>query len=108
MATQNSQRLQVLQAVTSVVAEAAESQRMLHTAEIAAQLAKQYSSCGMTRREIEDEVIRQVGLAHGVAEIGYAALMRPPALSSRRSRLRASPAAVAAEQSTAEERSIRR
>lgn len=108
MVTQNPQRRQVLEAVKSVVAEAAHSQRMLHTAEIAAQLADQYSSCGMTRREIEDEVIRHIGLARGVAEIGYTAHMRPPALSSRRFRVRAPCAGVASVRGTPEERLLTR
>lgn len=66
----NVQRLQLLNAITSALAEAAEKQRLLHTARLAAELASRFPDCGMTLRRIEDEIIRQVGIARGAAEMG--------------------------------------
>lgn len=108
MATQDPERLQLLRAVAGVIAEAAESRRILHTAEIAAQLAERYPSSGMTLRDIEDEAIRQIGLACGVAEIGNTDVIRPSAAPARRVRLSASLGAGASEGAIAQERSVRR
>jgi len=42
----------------------------IETGVVARRLLVSYPNCGMTSREIEDEIIRLVGLAGGAAEIG--------------------------------------
>jgi hypothetical protein len=104
MATQFQQRLHLLQEVTSLVAEAAENCRILHTSNVAMQLAERYPTCGMSVREVEDELIRQIGLSRGVAEFGDATLARP--VFGRRPKT-SKPRAAAARTASASERACR-
>lgn len=62
-------RLQVINAIISKVSDAVFGDRMLNTGQEAAELIARYPDCGMTSREIQDEITRQVGLARGAAEI---------------------------------------
>lgn len=64
------ERLQIRWAVMALVNEAVDNARTLHCSQAADQLAARYPNCGMSVREIEDEIIRQIGLARGSAAIG--------------------------------------
>lgn len=64
------ERLQIRWAVKALVNDAVDNARTLHCSKAADQLATRYPNCGMTVREIEDEIIRHIGLARGSAAIG--------------------------------------
>ena len=71
-------RLRIRFAILAKVTEAVENGVVLHSGGTAEQLATLYPHCGLTVQEIEDEIIRQVGLAHGAAEIGHGSPLFPP------------------------------
>lgn len=64
------QRLQLMETLALRLADAVESQRLLHTAMLASELFSRFPACDMTLSQIEDEIIWQVGRARGAAEIG--------------------------------------
>lgn len=64
------ERLQIRWAVKALVNDAVDNARPLHCSQAADQLASRYPNCGMTVREIEDEIIRHIGLARGSGSIG--------------------------------------
>lgn len=63
-------RLEMRDVVWAKVCKAVCSGHAIQTGDVARQLWVSYPNCGMSRREIEDEIIRLVGLAGGAAEIG--------------------------------------
>ena len=63
-------KLEMRDVVWAKVCKAVYSGHAIETGEVAKRLSVSYPNCGMTRREIEDEIIRLVGLAGGAAEIG--------------------------------------
>lgn len=70
MATRYPDRVKLLHAITSIVTDAVEDGRPLRTGTTAAQLALHFPQCGLTLGGIENELIRQIGFAQGIAEIG--------------------------------------
>ena len=65
------ERLQIGYAILAKVNAAVCSDEALHSGKVAGQLAASYPNCGMTLREIENEIIRQIGLAGGAAEMEH-------------------------------------
>ena len=65
------ERLQIGYAISAKVNKAVYSDEALHTGKVAGQLAASYPNCGMTLREIENAIIRQIGLAGGAAEMEH-------------------------------------
>ena len=63
-------RLEMRDVVWAKVCKAVCSGHAIRTGDVATHLSVSYPNCGMSRREIEDEIIRLVGLAGGAAEIG--------------------------------------
>ena len=63
--------VQMSDAILAAVSNAAHHGEPVHTGKLAKEMAAKYPNCGMALREIEDEIIRQVGLARGVAEIAH-------------------------------------
>jgi hypothetical protein len=66
-----SERLQIGYAILRKVNKAVYSDEALHTGKVARQLTASYPNCGMTLREIENEIIRQIGVAGGSAEMEH-------------------------------------
>ena len=62
--------LRIRSDLLAMVMEAVESGRVLNSRVAAEELLADDPRSGMTVREVEDEIIRQVGLAHGTAVIG--------------------------------------
>lgn len=67
---QSEQRLNVLETIKSLVASAVQGDSPVRAYVAAQDLRLKFPECGMTVRQIQDEIIRQVGLARGVAEFG--------------------------------------
>ena len=66
----HSDRLEMRDVVWAKVCKAVCSGHAIRTGDVARKLGVSYPNCGLSRREIEDEIIRLVGLAGGAAEIG--------------------------------------
>ena len=61
-------------AIEAMAKDAAENNRIIHSKPIAELLLARYPDCGLTVRQIENQIIRQIGLARGAAEIGSTAV----------------------------------
>ena len=70
MVGNHDERVELRDVVWAKVCKAVCGGHAIQTGEVARQLWVSYPNCGMSRREIEDEIIRLVGLAGGTAEIG--------------------------------------
>ena len=57
-------------AILAMVVEAVENGQVIRTHSTGGRLLASHPRCGMTAREIEDEIILQIGMAKGTAEIG--------------------------------------
>ena len=68
--------LRIRLALLAMVMEAVENCQVLNSRSAAYKLLADNPRSGMTAREIEDEIIRQVGMAHGAVEYGHAAAGR--------------------------------
>jgi hypothetical protein len=64
------QRSRLLDEIAMMAVNAAKHRQVIHCAVAAAKFADRYPNCGLTVREIENEIIRNVGEAGGAAEIG--------------------------------------
>jgi hypothetical protein len=84
-------RLVLVNSITSVCAEAADTRSIICSHRLATQLHERYPQSGMTVRDIERELIRQAIVARVVVTIGQmpderAILLGTPNLKSARSR----------------------
>lgn len=62
-------KLKVINAIVSKVSDAVFGDGTLNTGPHSAELVGRYPDCGMTSRKIQDEIVRQLRLARGAAEI---------------------------------------
>lgn len=69
MADTQSGEQQIRDAICARVRKAASSGRALHTGKLAEELSAAHPDCGMAIRDIEEEIVRQVGESGGAAEI---------------------------------------
>jgi hypothetical protein len=70
MGGNNDDRVELRDVVWAKVCKAVNGGHAVQTGDVARQLSVSYPNSGMSCREIEDEIIRMVGLAGGIAEIG--------------------------------------
>jgi hypothetical protein len=71
-------------AIITLVNDALESGAVLNSSSAASEIVIRFPDCRMTIRDIEDEIILQVGIAHGIVEFGSPATSKTPRAAAPR------------------------
>lgn len=69
-------RLKMRDAIWSEVSKAAHRGQAVHTGKTAEELIERYPNCGMTLREIEDAILKQITVAGGAVEMEHGTAKR--------------------------------